>query len=606
MSKTTFHEPYAIDRDYPAFWKEAKEGWTKLTNFTAHIDEELVYHDGPHITTNLLISGEQSAGTNKDTGEPLPTKKLPQVKVTAAEFASGTWVAEKWGLTTIVFPTPNSTTDVRACIQISSAETSKRTDIYTHTGWAKINGQWVFLTTTGGIGKNGLNSKITVQLPTELEHYALPKPQDSADDFKNAMRLVNIGPKSVTWVLLLAAVRASIGDNDFAVHLAGRTGTFKSEISALFQSFYGIGMDSRHLPCSWNSTANALEALCYRTKDALVTIDDFVPQGTAYNVRAIQQKADSVIRAQGNQTGRSRLTDMSSVQATYFPRGIILSTGEDIPEGHSVRGRMMILELSPGDVTAEKLTAAQRVKEAYPRFMASFIEWWSGAGLAESFKEMKKAYRDQYNGIGHSRTPSIMGDLIATAYAIKEFADQKGYLDKANTEDLVKRAVIAIEAAGQLQIQHLHGTDPVQIFAEILRSMMGMGQGHMRTRNGGIPENAPAYGWQVEQAFGETKTYKAQGPKIGWIDPEANELYIDPNSIGLVKAKSGGKLAVNNQTLIKRLVEAGMVTRTDKQRNRNTVRMTLEGHVQTVICMQLSEMMDLGTTDQTGIQSNVE
>ena len=44
----------------------------------------------------------------------------------------------------------------------------------------------------------------------------------------------------------------------------------------------------------------------------------------------------------GNQAGRARLTDTSNLQQTFYPRGVIFSTGEDTPEGHSVRARMMI------------------------------------------------------------------------------------------------------------------------------------------------------------------------------------------------------------------------------------------------------------------------
>jgi len=591
MTRHTFHAPYTVNHEACSYGKETKEGWVMLTNFTAQIDEELVYHDGEKITTVLLISGKMHGGLD-DQGKEKKPRQLPTVTVTAAEFASGSWVGEKWGMQAIVFPSPNAATDVRACIQISSADTSLRKDIFTHTGWAEIRGKPAYLSTTGAITTKGLDSKIIVQLPSELSRYALPDPAPAAEDFADSVRLLNLGPKQVTWVLLLATIRASIGDNNFAVHLAGRTGTFKSEIASLFQSFYGPDMNANHLPCSWNSTANALEALCFRTKDALVVIDDFVPQGTTYNIKALQQKADNIIRAQGNQAGRARLTDISSVQQTMYPRGIILSTGEDIPDGHSVRARMMIVELSPGSISIDKLTAAQAARPAYSRFMSAFIAWWAGADLHDAFKEIRDGYRKEFQGVGHTRTPTIMAELVATAYALKEYADANKFYP-AEMPGLLEKAIAAIRHTGEQQGHYLHGTDPVTIFCELVRGMMATGQGHMKTRTGGIPNEAPLYGWVVEQVHGDVPTYKSHGPKLGWIDAEKDELYIDPNAVNLIKGRSNGKLAVTNQILIKRLKESGIISRVDTARDRNTVRITVEGHSINVIVLRLSLVMDL-------------
>lgn len=309
--------PYS--EDHNSLFKDTKEGPMMMSNFVARITDELVYHDGTKTTTILKIVGLLDCGTDK---EPEP---LPEITVPASEFASCGWVADKWGMRPIVFPVPSVATELKTAIQLLSKP--KKRDIYTHTGWTTVNGKPVYLAANGGMTADGMDASINVELPHELQKFKLVDAMPSADDFADTLRLVNLGPKHVTWPLLLATIRACVGPADFSVHLAGRTGTFKSEISSLFQSFYGTEMDARSLPASWNSTGNALEALAFRTKNALIVVDDFVPQGTSYNVRALQAKADTLIRAQGNQAGRARLTDISSHQATMYPRGIILSTG---------------------------------------------------------------------------------------------------------------------------------------------------------------------------------------------------------------------------------------------------------------------------------------
>ena len=44
-------------------------------------------------------------------------------------------------------------------------------------------------------------------------------------------------------------------------------GTFKTELAALAQQHYGAGLDARHLPGSWSSMGNSLEALAFAAKD---------------------------------------------------------------------------------------------------------------------------------------------------------------------------------------------------------------------------------------------------------------------------------------------------------------------------------------------------
>src|SRR5437867_2728114 len=77
--------------------------------------------------------------------------------------------------------------------------------------------------------------------------------------------------------LLAAVYRAVLAPCDFSLHVCGHTGFFKTEVAALCQQHYGAGLDARHLPASWLSTGNALEAVAFTAKDALLVVDDFSP-----------------------------------------------------------------------------------------------------------------------------------------------------------------------------------------------------------------------------------------------------------------------------------------------------------------------------------------
>src|SRR5207253_7337921 len=138
------------------------------------------------------------------------------------------------------------------------------------------------------------------------------------------------------------------------------TGGGKTELSALVQQHFGVGFDARHLPASWSSTGNANEAIAHTLKDSVCVVDDFAPTGTAQDVSRFHRDADRLLRAQGNNAGRSRMRADSSLRAPKPPRGIIISTGEDVPRGQSARARAFITELNKGALDWDKLSECQR------------------------------------------------------------------------------------------------------------------------------------------------------------------------------------------------------------------------------------------------------
>ena len=576
--------PYALEEETQRWYKQSKdEGYQLLTNFTAQITHEHVYHDGPRTNTVLTLAGTM---IDKDGA----TVELKPVTIDATELKSMSWVPQKWGMRPLLYPVPGCERDVSTILQIVSQPV--KTDIYTHTGWARIGTQHGYLTMTGALLEKTFRRDIAVQLPAELTHYALPDPTETTkQDVHASLSLLKIGPPTVLWPSYLATFRASLGPADFALFIAGRTGTFKSELASLMQSHYGTAMNARKLPASWNSTGNALQALSYRSKDALIVIDDYVPIGTGYQLRGLAAKVDEVIRAQGNQAGRTRLTDTSSIQGTMYPRGIILGTGEDVPEGHSIRGRMLVSELAPGDIPIKLLTNAQANRPSYAKALADWIRYAIEQQLPDKIKGAADIYRDTVLGIGHSRTPSILGDLMATAEYVAQWCQERKWLSPKNAADFATRAHEALKQAGQNQKQYLTTADPIEIFTATIRQILATQKAHLRTRNGGVPEHADLYGYIITQGHGEAVNYKACGPCIGWLDAEKSEFLLDPNALAYIKKQSDGHLAVTDQTFAKRLKDAQLLIRTDAARQRNTVRQTIDGHPRNVLAMNMHDVL---------------
>src|ERR1700730_17549082 len=82
-------------------------------------------------------------------------------------------------------------------------------------------------------------------------------------------------------------------------------------------------------------------------------------------------------RAQGNRCGRGRLHSDTRLRPARPPRGLILSTGEEVPAGQSLRARLVVVEVRPRDVNLERLGDAQEAANQglYAQAMAGYVCW---------------------------------------------------------------------------------------------------------------------------------------------------------------------------------------------------------------------------------------
>ena len=216
----------------------------------------------------------------------------------------------------------------------------------------------------GAIDENGLNPDIDVEFKdTRLTAFDLPDPpkndEERKEDVLNVISLLDdatVRNKIKEWLIyfeIAKIFRAPLNEvlpittSDF---LAGTTGVLKTALHAVSQSFYDAGFTAGTLPGNWSSTDNQIERLLYIFKDAVCEIDDFKPQGNTTQIGKAHTKADRVFRNHANKQGRGRLRANSDLAPTYYSRAFPSSSGEDIPVGQSLRGRMLIREPKKGDI----------------------------------------------------------------------------------------------------------------------------------------------------------------------------------------------------------------------------------------------------------------
>lgn len=565
-----------------------RDGTTEvpLTNWSARIVEEVVHDDGStERRSTFAIEGTMADGT-----------PLPRIFVPAADFSGMRWPLQEWGPGAVVFPGQSG--HLRAALQLLSGTVPRRT-VYAHTGWRQIGGHWVYLHAGGGIGEHGVVAGVEVELPDSLRRYVLPSPPSVTDRFfancvRASLRILDLGPDHITVPVLAAIFRAALSSADYSIHLAGRTGVYKSELAALAQQHFGAGMDARNLPGGWSSTANALEALAFAAKDSVLVVDDFAPTGTTADAQRLHREADRLLRGQGNSAGRQRMRSNGLLRPGHPPRGTILSTGEDIPRGQSLRARMLVIEISPGDLGPappaqnESLSQCQRdaSRGRYAKVMASFLAWLAPrySTVLDRLGDDRAALRDRAMADArgdHARTPGIIADLALGLRYFLDFAKHTGAITATDRNDLDERCWRALREVAARQVDVVRSADPTELFLRLVAGTLATGDAHIAHPDGREPRDARAWGWRPAdgQDDREESDWVSRGRRIGWVD--GNNVYLEPAAAFAVAQdlgrRQGESLSISARTLWRRLHERCLIESRDERRERSTIRRTLEG-----------------------------
>jgi hypothetical protein len=591
----------------PPQFQSKRDGMFRVTTKGERLSQVQLTNYQATIITNIRLDDGVETRREFEIVSELMGRKY-RFTIAASEFGSMEWPIERMGAPAITFP--NQRDYARTAIQSLSITAEERC-IYSHTGWRKVDGRWLFLHGGGAICGTGAESDVNVRLLGPMSRYELfppAGPDTLASAVKASLRLVELGPASISFPLLAATCRAVFGEADFALHLAGETGAFKSEVAALHQQHFGAGMNRLNLPAAWSSTGNALEVLAFHAKDTLIVIDDFAPQGSSADVSRYHAAADRVFRAAGNHAGRSRLDSTAKLREPKAPRALILSTGEDIPRGQSVRARLLILELPKGSIKSSDLADCQRdaLGGLYAQAMGGFVQWLAGRydGARAAFDRKVSTRRASALGnLAHARTPEIVANLQAGFEVYVEFGVESGAVDAGEGARLSGRCWEALREAAAVQAKHQTATEPAGRFLALLRSALISGRAHLSARTGGEPDRSPGCcGWRRDSSGRRSP----QGDCIGWVVDD--HIYLEPTAAYQVAQMLGRDvgevLTVSEQTLKKRLHEKGLLASTDPKRETLSVRRSIGGTSKEVLHLcrgtLLPEGRDQADSDNDG------
>jgi len=294
---------------------------------------------------------------------------------------------------------------------------------------------------------------------------------------------------------------ASVLRLDVALWLEGRTGSLKSSLAACFVSHWGA-FERTTLPGDWRSTANLLEKRAFTLKDSMFVIDEYVP---ANERREFEQKAARVIRAQGNLSGRGRLRSDLSERPSFFPRGLILGTGEEHPRLQSVLARTLVMELQRSDVNMALLSEVQAANSRFAHSLAGYVAWLAPQidRLQQTLSEAFKGIRAKVSGHTHLRVPEVLAHLGIGLDCGLEYATEIGACGNSEADELREECWEAMLQLAREQGRMIEEERPSRRFLEILNTLLVQKRARLLPKDGTPtePGDGVLIGWQDDEYY---------------------------------------------------------------------------------------------------------
>ena len=221
--------------------------------------------------------------------------------------------------------------------------------------------------------------------------------------------------------------------------------------------------------------------------------------------------------------------------------------------------------------------------------MGAFVVWLAGRYeemQERSHRRVLEISSQGQGGAGHARTPAAVAELQNGMEIFLEFAAVVGAIGGAEKEELEGRNGRALGELAGWQAKYQAARDPALRFVALLQAALAGGTAHVADRQGQVPAEAAAWGWQRPKTG---RKWVSQGTRIGWV--AGNDLYLDPlASYQTAQALAGAeRIPVSEQALRHQLRKCGFLASLDTGRGMLQVRRTLAGRPRQVLHLRASD-----------------
>lgn len=526
-----------------------------ISNFVAKVIEDVTRDDGLEEKKLFAVEGSLS---NK--------RPLPRREVSAPQFEGLAWLPTEWGVEPSALPGQKD--HVSYVMRLYSGDVPRRV-IYGHLGFRRIPTGIIYLHAGGTIGAEGIEVDVAHE---GLHRYILPQ---QGGDAREAMRVslwfLKAGSEKVmypAWALPWRAALCEFLLCTVMPHWVGGTGKLKSSLAAAIIAHHGEFRSKEDLPGRWEFTDNILEKTSFLAKDVVFVIDDLNPETTRVRKEELERRFSRLAASVGNVTGRRRMGRDLSTRLEYYPRGLVLSTGEYTPTLASSRlARIFPVPFDDCAVDSKKLGEIQKQLEILPHAMRAYVEHirTQGDGFRERLKEKFEGYRERASELKglHSRLPENVAHLALGLELGLAFAVVVGAIEEAEAKQHFERGWKALCELAREHGRVIGEERPVTAFLATIAEALAQGRA-----------------WLADRGTGRLVSGDAGvgSEKIGWADDEG--IYLLPAAsykFAAGRLEYRGGLQVSERALHKLLEEEGHLLRSPSESDRLTPKRWCEG-----------------------------
>ena len=395
-----------------------------LTNFVLILEEDITVQDDMQSWREFC--GTLTSASGKSPFRIKAGDYADNAKLKAALFSAG-------GCALIIYCNMD---ELRRAISTISGNVSGR-KLTTNFGWTAD--KKAYLSPDVIIRQDGIEvlddkADLRVDLGAEVPACYLGLKKQEEDELLRVKQhivtdLLGLNDPLVTHTVLGAVASAVLypfaqGAGRFALWLVGLTGSGKSFAAKLFANFFGYFPLESASFTTWSATGNFIQRQGYFFRDAMYLVDDYKPELVKYSQEVVR-----VLQAYADNTARGRLRSDATANVMRPIRGLLVCTGEDIPEHHaSAVARSVIVQLPQ---QAKNLVAGSRCKAEYQNYsgvMADFIRWLLNEGRCDGFTQRFNELQGKfYNDVaGQQNDIRVATNLALLGAAFEKFAEYLG------------------------------------------------------------------------------------------------------------------------------------------------------------------------------------
>jgi len=547
---------------------------TQLTNFIMRIAEDV------HLVDDLRPR-RRFRGTITLLGSESP------FAIDAEDFASGN------KLTETVFKAAGGKAEIHckpealrtAISAVSHIETRQAS---TNFGWN--TDKTAYLVPSGQITANGFQvadaSATQVDLadqefakrlnlqPIMAELLAVTK-RHVVDDLLRLCPDLKVGYSLLAGAALSVLYRFTDGMNRPLLWIAGLSGNGKSHMAKLFQNFFGdFPIAGEKAVISWASTSKRIQHEGYYFRDALYLVDDYKPEYCQ------PREATWLLQAYADSSARSRLQRDATAAETREIRGLLVCTGEDVPDhSASATARLIKIPYPKGDKDLKRGQRCHQQRLNYAGVMTDFIRHVlvnnRGPAFVARVAELQTRFYDE--DTGQDNDVRIAGNFAMLAAAFEEIAD---YLHDAWAGADAAKLAFVNEHVPELRRATLADVSDQKASQLFLSTLAGLvHQGAVRVQGliaGNQVQTAAVVGRTVEPKVISQERPRTSGtPVVGRQgaspsrEPTAVEIWTSA-ALGAVQQalRQQGKppLAITEKAMLQQLREDGVLLDNNNQK----------------------------------------